>query len=217
MASPASSTSLQVGAGGGRVALVEDQVEDVQDHAQAFGPVAREAETLAALPDGLLRAGDAAGHGRLGDQEGAGDLRRGQAADGAQRQRDLGRRGQRRMAAQEEQDQRVVTGGGRVGRDRGPAGRPPPRVPRRACWLRRRSVSRRGGDGDQPRLRVLRRPVGGPLARRPPAAPPGRRPRRCRNGRIGAPGPRGPAARGRAAGPPRRGDKVTRPCRRSVP
>ena len=51
---------------------------------------------------------DARGHGALRDEEGARDLGRGQAADGAERERGLGGRGQRRMAAQEQQDQGVV-------------------------------------------------------------------------------------------------------------
>jgi hypothetical protein len=38
----------------------------------------------------LLGAADALGHGRLGQQERAGDLGRGEPADRAQRQRELG-------------------------------------------------------------------------------------------------------------------------------
>ena len=56
----------------------------------------------------LLGAADALRHRRFGHQERAGDLGRGQAADGAQRQRDGRRARQRRMAAHEQQDQRVV-------------------------------------------------------------------------------------------------------------
>ena len=69
--------------------------------------------------DPPLGPGDALGHRRLRHQEGAGDLGRGQAADRSQRQRDRRRRGQRRVAAHEQHDQRVVLArptGSRAGR-----------------------------------------------------------------------------------------------------
>ena len=48
------------------------------------------------------------GHGRLGDEEGPGDLGRGQAAQGPQGQRHPGFEGQRRVAAGEHQPEAVV-------------------------------------------------------------------------------------------------------------
>ena len=98
----------------GRVTLVEDEVEDVQHGAQPFGPLrpGGQAEVEPGAGDGLLGPADALGHRRLRDPERRGDLRRGQAADRAQRQRDLAGRGQVRMTAAEQQGQRVVTVGG---------------------------------------------------------------------------------------------------------
>jgi hypothetical protein len=63
---------------------------------------------LAGGPDALLGPADSGRHRGLRHQEGAGDLGSGQAADRPQRQGGLGGRGQRRMAAQEQQDERVV-------------------------------------------------------------------------------------------------------------
>jgi hypothetical protein len=85
------------------VALVEDQVEDVEHHAQALGALGlgRRVEAAAGRPDALLGAADALGHGRLGHEEGAGDLCRGQAADGAQGERELRRGRQGGVAAED--------------------------------------------------------------------------------------------------------------------
>ncbi len=95
--------ALEVGAGGGGVALVEDQVQDLQNHPKPPIPLVlwRHAERYAACLDGPLGPADALGHGRLGDEEGAGDFGRSQAADGAQGQRYLGGWRERRMAAHE--------------------------------------------------------------------------------------------------------------------
>ena len=80
------------------VALVEDQVEHVQDRAEPFGALRARghAERDAAVLDALLGPADAPGHGRLRHQERPGDLGGGQAADRPQGQRDLRRRRQRR-------------------------------------------------------------------------------------------------------------------------
>ena len=73
--------------------------------------------------------------------------------------------GERGVAAQEQQRQRVVL----VGRRLAPAGTAPaapPRVSsrrRRACSLRSSSVSRRDGDGDQPAARVVGHALARPL------------------------------------------------------
>lgn len=121
--------------------------------------------------DPLLGSADALRHGRFGDEEGAGDLGGGQAPNGPERERELRSRRERRVAAEEEQDQRVVLFG--------------------ALLVSRRRVhlvggrSRRGdvlaaapglvaaqlvgdpprGDGDQPGARVVRHTLRGPLHR----------------------------------------------------
>ncbi|TQL88089.1 hypothetical protein FB559_8703 [Actinoallomurus bryophytorum] len=55
------------------LALVEDQVEGVQDRAEPLGAVGGHRERDAAVLDGLLGPADAPGHRRFGDQERAGD------------------------------------------------------------------------------------------------------------------------------------------------
>src|SRR5919199_831830 len=84
------------------VAFVEDQVKHPQDR----GDVARLVESDAR--DGPLGPADALRHGRFRDEVGLCDLPRGQAADGAQRERDGRSRGQRRVRAEEVQPERVV-------------------------------------------------------------------------------------------------------------
>ena len=69
---------------------------------------ARRLEGQAGIADARLGAGDALLHRRLADQEGARDLLDREAADDAQRQRDLLRRRQLGMAAHEQQPQDVV-------------------------------------------------------------------------------------------------------------
>src|SRR5919204_3477262 len=62
-------------------------------------------------PGGLdlaLRANEALGHGRLGNEEGAGNLIRPQPAERSQGKRDLGVKRQRRMAAGEDELQPLV-------------------------------------------------------------------------------------------------------------
>ena len=166
--------ALQAGAGGGRVALVEDEVEHVQHGAQPVDPVRarRQGERRAGGPDERLAAADALRHRRLGDQEGAGDLRRGEAADRAQGQRDLRRRRERGVAAHEQQGERVVLLGGRrrAGRRRDPVLRPRLRrvgvlaLPARVLAARLVGHAPRR-DGDQPGARALGEPVRGPLRR----------------------------------------------------
>jgi hypothetical protein len=93
-----------------RVALVEDQVEDAQHGGDVAGLVEPHAG------DGAFGPADALRHGRLGHQVGLGDLACGQPAHGPQRERDRGRRSQRRVGAQEVEPERVVH------RGRGPGG-----------------------------------------------------------------------------------------------
>ena len=97
-------------AGGGRVALVEDEVDHLEHGGQALGKLgpARYLEGDALLGQRALGADDALGDGRLRDQEGAGDLVGRQAADQAQRERDAGFGGEHRMAGREDQAQQIV-------------------------------------------------------------------------------------------------------------
>ena len=101
---------LQAGARGGRIALGEYQVQHVQHRGEPNIAVRfgwrREGD--ATVFDGLLGAGDASGHGRLGDEETAGYLGGGQAADRPQCERDLRGGAQGWVAAQEQQNQGVV-------------------------------------------------------------------------------------------------------------
>ena len=161
----------QLVAGAGRVALVEDQVDDGQHGPQAVGQVGlvghavrdpRVAD-LALGPDEPLR------HGRLGDQEGPRDLGRGQAAQQAQRQRHLGGRGQRRVTAGEDEAEPVVAHrslrllGLVAGMQQGGLG-----VPVGAGRLPAQPVDGPvAGGGDDPAGRARRQPGGRPpLARR---------------------------------------------------
>ena len=92
------------------VALVEDEIEDVQDGAEARARALRRRhrEADAGALDALLGAADSLRHRRLGHEERARDLRRREPAHCAQRQRDGGRTRERRVAAHEEQNERVV-------------------------------------------------------------------------------------------------------------
>ena len=80
--------ATEFGPGAAGVALVEDQVQDVQNGAQALGPLvgSRLLEGNAGVLDGLLGPADALGHGRLGHEKRPGDLGRRQAADRTQGQ-----------------------------------------------------------------------------------------------------------------------------------
>ena len=212
---------LQVGPGAGGVALVEDQVEDVEHDPQALRPLVRRrhGEPGPGGLDGLLGPADALGHRRLRDEERAGDLGGGQAADGPQRQRDLRGRRQRRMAAQEQQRQGVVSAAGRsssgaggdqlVGRRGGGDGLLPAAAGRLAADLVGQPPR---GDRDQPAARAVGDAARRATGRRRPAAPPGPRPRTRRTGRSAGPARRGPAAPAPAAGPrPRRRRHISRP------
>ena len=101
---------MQARTGAARIALVEDQIKDVEHRVQSRAAllVGRHAERNARRPDRALRATDPLRHRRLGHEKGPGDLAGREAADRAQRERDRGRSRQRRVAAHEEQDQRVV-------------------------------------------------------------------------------------------------------------
>ena len=95
------------------VALVEDQVDDRHHRGQAFGEqvVGRDPEGDAGVPDLPLGPHQPLGHGRIGHQEGSGDLLGGQSAQGPEREGHAGFCGQGRMAAREHQAQPVVGDG----------------------------------------------------------------------------------------------------------
>jgi len=163
--------ALKVRARRRRVALVEDQVQDVQHGVEPLRALVlrRGSERRAGGLDALLGAADPLGHRRLGDEERAGDLRRRQAADRAQRERDLGRGRERGVAAEEQQRERVVLLLGEP-RVRGRRDRLVGRNARRGRVL---APPARGlaaqlvgqaprGHGHQPRTGMLRQAVGGP-------------------------------------------------------
>ncbi len=95
---------------GRRIALIEDQVEHMEHPVEALGEQlsGRYAigdpggPNLALGPDQALR------QGRLGEQEGAGDLRGREAAQGAQRERDASIHGERGVTAREDEPQSIV-------------------------------------------------------------------------------------------------------------
>ena len=107
---------------GRRVALVEDQVDDLQHRGQPLAPASSPRGTskgTLGLAERALGAHDALRDRRLGHQVGAGDLVRRQAAQQLQRERDARFGGQHRMAGGEDQAQQVVAdlvGAGRVER-----------------------------------------------------------------------------------------------------
>ena len=102
--------SHPVVAGGRRVALVEDEVDDLEHRRQTGGELgpAGDLEGDARLGEGPLGPDDALGDGRLRDEERARDLLGRQAAEQAERERDarLGR--EHRMAGREHEAQEVV-------------------------------------------------------------------------------------------------------------
>ena len=87
------------------VAGVEDEIDRREDGAQPIRKkvLRRHAQRDAGVADLPLRAHEPLRERRLRDEEAARDLRRREAADEAQRQRDLRLGGERRMAAREDQ------------------------------------------------------------------------------------------------------------------
>ncbi|MCW2838969.1 MAG: hypothetical protein JWR55_452 [Aeromicrobium sp.] len=94
----------------GRVALVEQQVHDPHDGAEALGPLVtgRLVGHGVDLGQRLLGAGDARRDGGLGRQERPGDLARRQPREEAKRQRHLRVGAERGVAADEHEPQDVV-------------------------------------------------------------------------------------------------------------
>ena len=94
----------------GEVALVEDQIERGQDRAQPLGQVGVRRDRVgdAGPADLALRADEPLRHGGLRHEECARHLRGGEPAERPERERDLGLRRERRVAAGEEEPQAVV-------------------------------------------------------------------------------------------------------------
>ena len=94
----------------GRVALVEDQVDDMQRGRQPCGQLVTlgQPERDAGHSDLALGAHHPLGHRGLGNQEGCGHLSRREPAYGAQREGDLRILGQGRVAAEQDQLELVV-------------------------------------------------------------------------------------------------------------
>src|SRR6266481_828655 len=97
-------------AGGGRVAFVEDEADDLQHGRQTGGKIrsARDLEGNARLAEGSLGPNDALGDRGLWDQKGARDLIRSQAAEQAQSERNARLGWENRMAGYEHEAQEVV-------------------------------------------------------------------------------------------------------------
>ena len=95
------------------VPRVEDEIDRRENGAQPVGEKVRrwDAQRNPRIPDLPLRAHEPLRERRLGNEETAGDLRRRETADEAQRQRDLRVRGERRMAAGEDQLEAFVGDG----------------------------------------------------------------------------------------------------------
>ena len=94
----------------GQVALVEDEVDDPQDLVEPLSPL-RRLRGPVRDPGGddlLLRSGQALGQGGFGQEEGPGDLGRGQAGHRSEGQRGLDVTVEGRMAAGEDQPETVV-------------------------------------------------------------------------------------------------------------
>ena len=161
------------------VSLVEDEVHHGQDRAEAFGQprAGRHAERDARHLDLGLGPGQPSFHGLGRNQEGPRDLLGGQAAHGAQGQRDLGLDGQGRMAAHEDELESLVRD--RAGVHAVLRGVLPRVLPGRG--RRRRQQAKFGGQdaiaaqpvdgpapgrGDQPGRRVVGYAVGRPALRR---------------------------------------------------
>ena len=155
---------------------------------------------IPAAADLPLRAHEPLGHRRLGDEERAGDLLRRQAAERAQRQRDLRLARECGMAAREDQAQPFVGNRLVLLAVCGPA-----RAPRAAPSCA--GASARAGSGRSPGCARSSAATRRGCRGRPRAAsararlrrPPGRRPRRARRRRA-----RGPGSRGCAPTPPGR-------------
>src|SRR5262249_30683294 len=97
-------------AGGRRIALVEDEIDDRQHRGETGGKLlaARHLERHARLAQGALSAHDALLDGRLRHEEGAGNLLRGQSAQQAERQRRARLWREDRVAGDEDEAEEIV-------------------------------------------------------------------------------------------------------------
>jgi hypothetical protein len=92
------------------IAFVEDQVDDFEHGGETLRELVAAGSLVgqAGLRQGALGAHDALGDGRLGQQEGAGDLAGREAADHPERQRRAGFARQAWMTGSEDQPQHLV-------------------------------------------------------------------------------------------------------------
>jgi hypothetical protein len=106
-----------VRARGRAVTLVEQQVQHGQDPGDALGEQARGRHPVRdrGVADLALGADDPLRHGRLGHQQRAGDLGRGQPGQRPQRERDPRLERQRRVAAREDEPEPVIADAAAVG------------------------------------------------------------------------------------------------------
>jgi hypothetical protein len=130
-----------VGARRGGVSLVEQQIQDGENPAEALRQEVRGRHAVGdpGIADLALGADQALGHGGLRDQAGAGDLGGGQAGERAQRQGDPGFELPRRVTAGEDQAQLVVPDAALVAARSGS----PPRAGTAVSWSLAASVVRR--------------------------------------------------------------------------
>ena len=107
-------------AGRGRVALVVDEVHDLEHRAESLGQLwtRRDLEADAGVRDGLLGPDDALRNGGLGYEIGAGDLGHREAPDEPQGEGDAAGDGEDRVAGHEDQAEAVVVDVVRSDRDR---------------------------------------------------------------------------------------------------
>ena len=98
-------------AGGGRVPLVEHEIEHLEHRRQAGGSVGPlgHLERDLGLRQRALGPHDALGHGGLPDEEGAGDLVGGEPPEEPQRERDARLGGEHGVTRDEDEAQKVVT------------------------------------------------------------------------------------------------------------
>jgi len=102
--------SHPVVAGGRRVSLVEDEIDDLEHRREPLGALgpARDLERHLRLGERTLGPHDALRDRRLRQEKGARDLRGGEAAEQAQCQRDARLGGEDRVASGEHQTQQIV-------------------------------------------------------------------------------------------------------------
>ena len=103
----------EVVAGGGGVALVEDEVDDFEDGGEAGGELgaAGDFEGDVFVGEGAFGADDALGDGGFGGEEGAGDLVGGEAAEETEGEGGAGLGGEDGMAGDEDEAEEVVADG----------------------------------------------------------------------------------------------------------